>query len=218
MPRFRSELNEPFQKTKTNFAGSLIYKDRDQEMKGYIVILTCATTRAVHLKLSISMLTEELKCTLKEFMARHRTPRTIISDNVKTFKAASNWLKTIIDDEDFFNFVNLHRIEWKFNMSRAPRWGGFFEGLIGIMKRALTKKIGKALLQYHKLEDVLLDVKSFMNNRPLCYVGEEFDRLVLTPNILLCGLPAGYLEEDTEEETEYQVCTRRMRYLRMCRE
>ena len=215
--KFRSELGEPFQATGIDFAGPLIYKDRDQEMKGYIVILTCATAGAVHLKLSRSILTEELKYTLEEFIARCATPRTIIIDNAKTFKAASNWLQATVHDEDFFNFLNLHRTEWKFNMSRAPWWGGFFERLIGIMKRALTKKIGRALLQHHELEDVLLNVECFMNNRPLCYVGEEFDRPVLTPNILLRSSPAGYLEEDAEA-TEYQVCKRRMRYLSMCRE
>ena len=89
-PRFRSELGEPFQATGIDFVGPLIYKDHDQEMKGYIVILTCATTRAVHLKLSGSMLTEELKYTLKEFIARRGTSRAIISDNAKTFKDASN--------------------------------------------------------------------------------------------------------------------------------
>ena len=208
-------MGKPFQTTGIDFAGPLIYKDRDQEMKGYIVILTCGTTRAVHLKLSRSMLTKELKYTLKEFIARRRTPRAIISDNAKTFKAASNCLQTIVHDEDFFNFLNLHMIEWKFNMSRAPWWGGFFERLIGIMKRALTKKIGRSLLQYHELEDVLLDVECFMSNRPLCYIVEELGRPVLTPNRLLRGSPAGYLEEDTEA-TEYQVCTRRMRCLSMC--
>ena len=102
-------------------------------------------------------------------------------------------------------------------MSKTPSCRGVFERLIGIMKRALTKKIGRALLQYHELGDVLLDVECFMNNRTLCYVGEEFDRPVLAPNILLSGSPAGYLEED-REETKYQVCTRRMSYLSMCRE
>ena len=94
-----------------------------------------------------------------------------LSVTMQTFKAASNWLKTIIHDEEFFNFLDLHRIKWKFNMLRAP----FFERLIAIMKRALTKKIGRALLRYHELEVVLLDVECFMNNRPLCYITEEFD-------------------------------------------
>ena len=38
-----------------------------------------------------------------------------------------------------------------------------------------------------------------MNNRPLCYAEEEFDRPVLTQNILLHGPLADYLEEDTEK-------------------
>ena len=62
------------------------------------------------------MLTEEFKYTLKEFIERRETPRTIIIDNTKTFKAASNWLKTIVHDEDFFNFFSLQRTEWKFDM------------------------------------------------------------------------------------------------------
>ena len=120
--RFPSELGEPFQTTGIYFAGPLIYKKRDQEIKGYKLILTCAITKAVHLKLSRSVLREELKYTLKEFIARRGTPRTIISDNAKTFKAASNWLEEIVHDEDFFNFLNLHRIEWKFKMLKGPWW------------------------------------------------------------------------------------------------
>ena len=90
LPRFRSKLGEPLQTTGIDFAGPLIYKDRDQDMKGYIVILTCARTRAVYLKLSRSMLAEKLKYTLKEFIARRGTPRTIINDNAKTFKASGD--------------------------------------------------------------------------------------------------------------------------------
>ena len=129
-----------------------------------------------------------------------------------TMQTPSRMLATglIVHHKDFFNLK-------KFNMSRGPWWGGFFERLIGIMKRALTREIRRELLQYHELEDVLWDVECFMNNRPLCYVGEEFDWPALNPNTLLRGLSAGYFKEDTEE-TEYQVCTKRGRYLGMCRE
>ena len=121
-----------------------------------------------------------------------------------TFKAASNWLKTIDHDEDFFNVLNLHRIECKFNMSRAPWWGGFFEITIGILKRALTEKTGRAMLQYHELEDFLLDVECFVNIRLLCYIGEEFDRPVLTPNILLRVSPADYQKKTQKKpSTKY---------------
>ena len=63
-----------------------------------------------------------MKYTLKKFIARRGTPRTIISDNTKTFKAASNWLKMIVHDEDFFNFLNLHMIDG--NLTFREHHGG----------------------------------------------------------------------------------------------
>ena len=93
-------------------------------------------------------------------------------------------------------------------MSRAPWWGGFFERLIGIMKNALSKAIGRALLKFEELEEVLLDVESFLNNRPLCYMGEEFETPVITPNLLLRGQPAPYLEENCNEMSDREEMTR----------
>ena len=55
------------------------------------------------------------------------------------------------------------------------------------MKRSLNKQIGKALLTFEELKDALMDVETFMNNRPLTYMGEEAEQPVLTPNILLKG-------------------------------
>ena len=65
--------------------------------------------------------------------------------------------------------------------------GGFFERLIGIMKRTLNRTIGKSLLTFKELEDVLVDIEISMNNRPLTYQGEEFDSQPLTPNMLIFG-------------------------------
>ena len=44
-----SELDMLSQAIRIDFTVPLIYKQWDQEIKGYIVILTCATSRAVHL-------------------------------------------------------------------------------------------------------------------------------------------------------------------------
>ena len=49
---FPSELDVLSQAIRIDFTVPLIYKQWDQEIKGYIVILTCATLRAVHLKCS----------------------------------------------------------------------------------------------------------------------------------------------------------------------
>ena len=41
-----------------------------------------------------------------------------------------------------------------------------------------------------------------MNNRPLCYQGEDFENEVITPNILQRGRPARLLEEDLQKLNE----------------
>ena len=46
-------------------------------------------------------------------------------------------------------------IGWKFKMTRAPWWGGFFKKLISIMKNVLSKAVGRALLRLEEVEEVL---------------------------------------------------------------
>ena len=96
--------------------------------------------------------------------------------------------------------------------------GGFFERLIEVMKFALSKAIEKASLTFSELEEILLDVECFMNNRPLVYLGEEFEDRTITPNILLSSEPAKFLEDNTEVLEEETKMTRRLRYLKQCRE
>ncbi|XP_028399997.1 uncharacterized protein LOC114523318 [Dendronephthya gigantea] len=130
---------------------------------------------------------DEFKKGFKEFVARRGTPKKILSDNALTFKATKQWLDSLTKDTDLFNYLTTQRITWQFNLSRAPWWGGFFERLVGIMKSSLAKVIGPAMLTFPELEEVLLDVECLMNNRPLCYQGEEFEQPVITPNLLLRG-------------------------------
>ena len=59
-------------------------------------------------------------------------PELIYSDNAATFQAAAKWLKEVRDDEKLNNLLVNLSIEWRFNLSRTPWWGGQFECLIGV--------------------------------------------------------------------------------------
>ena len=113
--------------------------------------------------------------------------------------ATGKRLSVLKRDHNLAHFMGMLNLEWKFNLARAPWWGGFFEHLIGTMKKCLSKVIGRSLLSYEELEEVLLDIEISMNNRPLFYQGEEFEQPVLTPNTLLRGRPNSILEEDLEK-------------------
>ncbi|XP_048576166.1 uncharacterized protein LOC125557540 [Nematostella vectensis] len=218
LPSFRTEFSEPFDVTGVDFAGPIYYRTKSEQGKAYIALFTCAATRAVHLKLCPDLSAPNFQRALKEFVARRGCPQMIVSDNGKTFVATGKWLSVLKKDESLSNYLASQAIIWRFNMSRAPWWGGFFERLVGVMKNALSKAVGRSLPNYCELEDALLDVETVMNNRPLVYQGEEFDEPVITPNLLLRGRPVPILEEDLEKLSDARNVTRRMRFIQRSKE
>ena len=184
LPTVRSEFTRPWAVVGVDFAGPLYYKlpapTQEPLKKGqkkiwitdkiYIILYTCALTRAVHLGLCLGLSTQEFIYSFKEFITRRDKPDLVISDNAKTFEAAARWLQTIKNDDDLNDFMGKEQIQWRFNLARAPWWGGFFERMVGIMKRSLNKQIGKALLTYDELKDALMDVEAFMNNLSLIHI------------------------------------------------
>ena len=91
----------------------------------------------------------------------------------------------------------------QFNLSRAPWWGGQYERLIGLVKQAFYKVVGRSSLTWEVLKDVILDVEISLNNRPLTYVEDDPEVSVLTLNAMILGQVSNLAVEDegsTEEE------------------
>ena len=188
------------------------------QSKCYVVLYTCTTTRAVSLQLLPDLTSEEFQHSLKLFIAKRGTPERIVSDNGKTFVATGKWVKKLKKNPDLTNYLTKNGIVWQFNLSHAAWWGGFFERLIGIMKRTLHRTIGKSLLTFKELEDVLIDIEISMNNRPLTYQGEEFDSQPLTPNMLIFGGNINTPEIDLEVEDERLAYIKREKYRQKCKD
>jgi hypothetical protein len=108
------------------------------------------------------------------------------------------------------------RIEWKFNLERAPWWGGFFERMVGCVKQCLRKTLGRARLKRDELETVLVEVECTLNSRPLMYEYDEVGEEVLTPSHLIFGRRINSLPDVVDEPEEAigeRECTARFRYL-----
>ena len=188
LPNDRTEQAMPFQVIDTDFAGPICYRTKtNKEQKAYILIFSCSVSRAVHLELISNTTTKKFVKCLKRLVARRGKPTTIYSDNAKSFQAAAKWLKQIIKSEQLHEHLTKEYINWKFNLPKAPWWGGHFERLIGVIKQALYKSLGRTSLRWSKLEDVMLDVEINMNNRPLTYIEEDIQRSILTPNSMILG-------------------------------
>ena len=85
------------------------------------------------------------------------------------------------------NFLRKLRIKWSFILEKSPWWGGFYEGLITIVKSSLKKVVGKALLNYNEMVTVVTEIEGCLNSRPLTCLNEENVYDFLTPNHLIYG-------------------------------
>ena len=87
----------------------------------------------------------------------------------------------------------------------APWMGGFYERLIGLLKRSLRKAIGKLCLTYNQLLTILKEVEAVVNSRPLVYIEDDINSsMTLTPSHFLTlnptiGIPT-YDADDNDHD------------------
>ena len=160
----------------TDYVGPTYYlyiHKMKKESKAYILLFSCSLNRAVHLELRPNLTTNEFINFFKRLIARRGWSKTVYSDNAKTFQEVAKWLKQVIKTKDFNEYLTKENMKWKFNLPRAPWWGGHFERLIGLTKQSLLKSLGKTSLSWNELELALLDVEVNLNNRPLTYIEDD---------------------------------------------
>ena len=218
LPNDRSQGTRPFQVIGVDYAGPIKYKTKkSKEGKAYILLFSCSLTRAVYIELLPDQTVESLIPCIKKLVARRGRPQKIYSDNAKTFAATAKWIKQIMKDEKFKGFVANQNIDWQFNLSKAPWWGGQFERIIGLTKQAMYKAIGGASLKWDELQEVLTFVEVTLNNRPLSYVEDDIQLPLLTPNMMMLGTSNALLEPEIER-IDNKDLRRRAKYLQKCRE
>ena len=126
--------------------------DRKIEMrKVYAALYTCATTRAVHLEMTPSMEASTFLRSLTRFVSRRGVPRLIVSSNFKSFVTVSGKIQAQPGASEVEQYMRGQKIEWRFNLAKAPWWGGFFSRLVRSTKRCLKKQLENAKLTYEEL-------------------------------------------------------------------
>ena len=133
LPQFRLEDKHPFPSVGVDFLGPLYVKasaNSKTMTKVYTALYTCTTTRAVHLELTTAMTTQAVLQSLRRFVGRWGVPSLLVSDNFKSFKAASGKVQALFEAPEVTTFLNEKRIKWRFNLAKVPWKGGFFERMV----------------------------------------------------------------------------------------
>ena len=121
LPNIQVTEESPFIYTGIDFAGPLYIKCKDG---------TSSHKLSVHIHVDIVLTTSAFLWSLKQFTARRGLPQKFISDNGKTFKAATKLLSAITSHEEVQQYLSDVGIEWVFNVEKAPWWGGIFEHMV----------------------------------------------------------------------------------------
>jgi hypothetical protein len=167
-----------------DFAGPLYCADQPGQ-KFYILLITCAVVRAVHVELTASLGLEDFLCAFRRFCSRRGLPSIIYSDNAHTFKAAARTFQEAA--ARLCSLFPTTAPQWRFSAPVAPWWGGWWERLVGSVKSALKKSLGRRSLTRDELETMLVEVEGCVNSRPLTSVSQDEPEFLITPNHFLLG-------------------------------
>ena len=122
-PHLRTQDVHPFTFTGVDFTGALYVQRDKQEVKVYLCLFTCATTRAVHLEIVQDLTAQTFLMAFRKFAARRSLPRIMISDNGLTYLSASEELRTLMQLPEVKQELGKKGVTWRFIPKRAP-WCG----------------------------------------------------------------------------------------------
>ncbi|XP_053691178.1 uncharacterized protein LOC128739706 [Sabethes cyaneus] len=163
--------------------------------KRWGVIVTCLTTRAVHLELAASLNTSSCILALRNCFARRGTPIEIVSDRGTNFVGAEKELKqamSTLNMNDLQAEFTTPSTVWRFNPPASPHMGGCWERLIQSVKKILARVKPQRVPTEEALRSYLIQVENIINSRPLTHVPvDNHSSPALTPNHFLVGSTNG---------------------------
>ncbi|XP_075255279.1 uncharacterized protein LOC142348000 [Convolutriloba macropyga] len=164
---------------------------RNKEEKAYICLFNCLVTRAVHLEVTEDLTTTTCMTAIRRFIARRGQPRLFLSDNGSNFLGARKQIRRqpLKLENDFIRQKLMNEsVEWHLNPPSAPHFGGVWERLVQIVKRALLLNLASAKLTWDVFSTIVIETESLVNARPLTHVRSDIEEEdPLTPNHFLIG-------------------------------
>ena len=124
LPEIRTRDTTPFTITGTDFTGALYVRNDSREIKVYICLFTCATSRAIHLETVNDLTVETFLLSFRRFSSCRSLPKIVVSDKASTYLAAADELQQLLQSEQLTEVMGRRGILWRFIPKQAPWYGG----------------------------------------------------------------------------------------------
>lgn len=195
-----------------DYFGPLTIYDGKESKKCWAALFTCQLSRAIHIELALDYSADAFVSTLRRFIALRRLPDEIISDNGTNFTAAAKALRElwegVMRHPRVQNFSATRGIRWTFITEAAPWRGGFWERMIGTVKSAMRRSLGRWRMTWLQLATILHEIAATVNERPLTVLPDKPDwflrpiDLIRLDEIGVNTLP--HIDVDDEKDPEYR--------------
>ena len=205
LPEARFAPTHPFCNVGIDYFGPIVTRVGRRREKRYCLLVTCLSTRAVHLELSASLSTDSFLMAFQRFVARRGRPALVFSDNGTNFRRGEAELRRLLTDlnqEHISDRLTRDSIKWHFNPPTACHMGGIWERMVASVKRALRVVLGSLVPHEEALQTAITEVEAVINSRPLTHVSsdaEDFE--TLTPSHILLGRPACLIPAQLSDST-----------------
>ena len=193
LPKERIEESPPFTYVGLDCFGPFITKDGRRTAKRYGLLVTCFSTRAVHIEYLDNMTSDAFINALRCVIAIRGPVRTIKCDQGSNFKGAAHELKVAmsenLDEDAIRKFLLDQHCEFIFNSPTSSHMGGLWERCIRSIRSVLDVVLWKhnAQLDSSSLRTFFYEVMAIINGRPLTHqnINDPDAPVPLTPNQLL---------------------------------
>ena len=158
-------------------------------MKRWVLLLTCLRVRAIHVEVVENLSANVVLNALSRFFSRQIALRTLWSDQGTNLVGAATELKTAWKScaESSADFLQRCGLTWKFAPAKAPQWGGAYERMVALFKRALGGVVDSVELTIHVFHTCIVAAEHIVNTRPLVPVPvDSRDADALSPFSFLC--------------------------------
>ena len=179
LPQERTEESPPFTYCGADAFGPFTIKERRSEVKRYVILFTCLSSRAIHLETTVSMETDSFINALRRFIGRRGKVRSVRSDNGGNFVGAENELKKALSELDhekirgFLQTEGADWVAWEKNPPNASHMGGIWERQIRSVRSILSSlmKTHGHILNDESFRTLIIEAEAIVNSRPLTVDG-----------------------------------------------
>ena len=194
LPIFRTENVQIWTHVGTDVLGPFYVKSDDGEstIKTFAILWTDLISRGIFVDLLKSADTLSVLQSMRKLTSMYGRAKMYYSDNASYYTKASNELK------HFFKSIDWNQLkkqaqkfdgQWLFSTPASPFRNSTSERLVLTIKQALSKIVKRALLNFTELQICLLEISSYINNRPIGFVSSDPDDDIqaISPSLLTIG-------------------------------